>query len=173
MAASSETLPDVVDVSEPCTAPERIVLDGTYVKLVPIERSHTEEIWPLLEGPENALVWKWWPGGPYSDIKAYDDAWKELYDKKDPLFWAMVESKTEKCQGYAILGEVNLKHRVIGAGMFITLPMQKTTAATEAFYLIARLAFSLGFRRLAWWTSTFNMPSRRAAERFGFSMSRT
>jgi RimJ/RimL family protein N-acetyltransferase len=171
MATPSKTLGDVVDVSQPCTPPERIIIDGTYVNLVPMQASHTEEIWPLLESPHNDSIWKWWLAGPYPNIKAYEDHISELYDKTDPLFWAIVESKSGKCQGYAILGEVDLKNRVIEAGMFVTLALQRTTAATEAFYLIGRYAFSLGFRRLVWRTNSFNLPSRRAAERYGFSMS--
>jgi len=49
-------------------------------------------------------------------------------------------------------------------------PLQRTTAATEAIYLLARHAFDdLGYRRLEWKCNALNAASRRAAERFGFT----
>ncbi len=43
-------------------------------------------------------------------------------------------------------------------------------AATEAFFLFARHAFDdLGYRRYEWKCNDRNGPSKRAAERFGFS----
>jgi RimJ/RimL family protein N-acetyltransferase len=48
--------------------------------------------------------------------------------------------------------------------------MQRTRAATEAIYLLARHAFDdLGYRRLEWKCNALNAASRRAAERFGFT----
>jgi RimJ/RimL family protein N-acetyltransferase len=48
--------------------------------------------------------------------------------------------------------------------------LQRTTAATEAIYLLAKRAFEEhGHRRLEWTCDALNAPSRRAAERFGFS----
>ena len=50
------------------------------------------------------------------------------------------------------------------------VPLQRTTAATEAIYLLARHAFDdLGYRRLEWKCNALNAASRRAAERFGFT----
>ena len=47
--------------------------------------------------------------------------------------------------------------------------LQRTTAATEAIFLVAGHAFDdLGYRRLEWKCNALNGPSRRAAERFGF-----
>ena len=47
-------------------------------------------------------------------------------------------------------------------------PLQRTTAATEAIYLLSRHAFDdLGYRRLEWKCNALNVASRRAAERFG------
>src|SRR5208283_3837407 len=47
---------------------------------------------------------------------------------------------------------------------------KRTTAATEAIYLLARHAFDdLGYRRLEWKCNSLNAASRRAAERFGFT----
>jgi RimJ/RimL family protein N-acetyltransferase len=49
-------------------------------------------------------------------------------------------------------------------------PLQRTTAATEAIYLLAQHAFDdLGYRRLEWKCNALNAASRRAAERFGFT----
>jgi RimJ/RimL family protein N-acetyltransferase len=49
-------------------------------------------------------------------------------------------------------------------------PLQRTPAATEAIYLLAREAFDgLGNRRLEWKCDAANARSRRAAERFGFT----
>jgi RimJ/RimL family protein N-acetyltransferase len=48
--------------------------------------------------------------------------------------------------------------------------LQRTTAATEAIYLLAHHAFDdLGYRRLEWKCNALNVASRRAAERFGFT----
>jgi Acetyltransferase (GNAT) domain len=49
-------------------------------------------------------------------------------------------------------------------------PLQRTTAATEAIYLLLRHAFDdLGYRRVEWKCNALNAASRRAAERFGFT----
>ena len=48
--------------------------------------------------------------------------------------------------------------------------LQRTRQATEAIYLMAKHAFDdLGNRRLEWKCDSLNEPSKRAAERFGFT----
>jgi RimJ/RimL family protein N-acetyltransferase len=47
-------------------------------------------------------------------------------------------------------------------------PLQRTTAATEAMWLIARHVFELGYRRYEWKCDALNVPSRAAATRLGF-----
>jgi len=48
--------------------------------------------------------------------------------------------------------------------------LQRTAAATEAMYLFARYVFEdLGYRRYEWKCNALNEPSRRAAERLGFT----
>jgi RimJ/RimL family protein N-acetyltransferase len=48
--------------------------------------------------------------------------------------------------------------------------MQRTTAATEAIYLLLRHAFDdLGYRRVEWKCNAENARSRAAADRFGFT----
>ncbi|HET9948325.1 MAG TPA: GNAT family protein, partial [Longimicrobiales bacterium] len=48
--------------------------------------------------------------------------------------------------------------------------LRRTPAATEAMYLMMRRAFDeLGYRRYEWKCDALNAPSRRAAERLGFT----
>lgn len=47
--------------------------------------------------------------------------------------------------------------------------LQRSAAATEAMYLLARYVFEhLGFRRYEWKLNDLNAPSHRAARRLGF-----
>jgi RimJ/RimL family protein N-acetyltransferase len=61
--------------------------------------------------------------------------------------------------------------RVIEVGSIIySSALQRTRAATEAMYLLARHVFEdLGYRRYEWKCNALNAPSRRAAERLGFT----
>ena len=48
--------------------------------------------------------------------------------------------------------------------------MQRTRAGTESMFLLLRLAMDeLGYRRMVWKCNALNAPSRRAAERLGFT----
>jgi RimJ/RimL family protein N-acetyltransferase len=62
-------------------------------------------------------------------------------------------------------------HGVIEVGNILLAPsLQRTTAATEAMYLMASHAFEfLGYRRYEWKCDAENLPSRRAALRLGFT----
>lgn len=65
---------------------------------------------------------------------------------------------------------MNLPNRVIEVGSILYAPaLQRTPAATEVQYLLARYVFeTLGFRRYEWKCNDLNGPSKRAAGRLGF-----
>jgi RimJ/RimL family protein N-acetyltransferase len=73
--------------------------------------------------------------------------------------------------GWLTLLDVQPRHAVIELGSIWFSPgLQRTTAATEAIYLLLRhAADDLGYRRLAWKCNALNAPSKRAAERLGFT----
>jgi RimJ/RimL family protein N-acetyltransferase len=61
-------------------------------------------------------------------------------------------------------GSIEIGHIWFGASL------RRSSAATEAIYLLAAHAFDeLGYRRLEWKCNALNQASRRAAERFGFA----
>jgi RimJ/RimL family protein N-acetyltransferase len=73
--------------------------------------------------------------------------------------------------GYASYLRMEPAHGVIEVGNILLSPaLQRTTAATEAMYLMARHVFDdLGYRRYEWKCNALNNPSRRAAQRLGFT----
>ena len=66
---------------------------------------------------------------------------------------------------------IDPSNRVIEVGNILyTTAMQRTAGTTEAQYLFARYVFDvLGNRRYEWKCNNLNAPSKRAAERFGFT----
>ena len=95
-------------------------------------------------------------------------SWAEGSD--DPLFFTLVRAADERPLGVASYLRITPEHGAIEIGhIWFGEPLQRTTAATEAIYLLARHAFDeLGYRRLEWKCNALNDASRRAAERFGF-----
>jgi RimJ/RimL family protein N-acetyltransferase len=90
---------------------------------------------------------------------------------EDPLFFTLARLPEERPLGIASYLRIAPEHGTIEIGhIWFGTPMQRTTAATEAIYLLARHAFDdLGYRRLEWKCNALNAASRRAAERFGFT----
>ena len=90
---------------------------------------------------------------------------------EDPLFYALTERASGKAVGVASFLRITPEHGVIEVGNIVFAPcMQRTSLATEAMFLMMRRVFNeLGYRRYEWKCDALNAPSRRAAERFGFS----
>jgi RimJ/RimL family protein N-acetyltransferase len=98
--------------------------------------------------------------------------WFDQFSKSsDPLYMAVIDLKTERCEGRQSLMRIDCNHGVIEIGNILWGPaMSRSRVATEAFYLTAQYVFeTLGFRRFEWKCDSLNMPSLAAALRFGFT----
>jgi RimJ/RimL family protein N-acetyltransferase len=109
--------------------------------------------------------------GPFADEATFAAWIKERAALPDPFAYAIVEGENRRALGIATLMEIRPAMRVIEVGSIVYSPaLQKTPLATEAQFLLARYAFeSLGYRRYEWKCNALNAPSRRAAERYGFT----
>jgi RimJ/RimL family protein N-acetyltransferase len=116
-------------------------------------------------------IWTYLPDGPYESPGHLRGmlAWAASSD--DPLFFTLAALPGDRPLGIASYLRITPEFGVIEIGhIWFGRPLQRTTAATEAIYLLAREAFDgLGYRRLEWKCNALNAPSRRAAERFGFT----
>jgi RimJ/RimL family protein N-acetyltransferase len=124
---------------------------------------------PLFEAGCEPAIWTYLPYGPYASVEELRAALEEEAASEDPIFYAVEVDGTPL--GIVSYLRITPEHRVVEIGhIWFGTPLQRTTAATEAIYLLARHVFDdLGWRRLEWKCNAANAQSRGAAERFGFT----
>jgi RimJ/RimL family protein N-acetyltransferase len=157
----------------PVEPPGRDTLHGSHVLVRPLDAAADAESLYAVSHPPNGdpAIWTYLFEGPYESLELFQHDLKRAEASEDPLFFTLVSVPDERPLGFASYLRIEPEHGTIEIGnvMFGT-PLQRTTAATEAIFLLARHAFDdLGYRRLEWKCNALNAPSRRAAERFGFS----
>jgi len=134
---------------------------------------HGHSIWSAVDGRDS--VWSWLGDGPYAHEEDFLQAIRAKEAGISAQFFAICPKRpseeVESAAGYASLMRIDAPNGVIEVGNIMFSPkLQRTRAATEAIYLMTRYVFDeLGYRRYEWKCNVLNLPSRRAAERFGFS----
>ena len=157
----------------PASRPQRTDLRGSYVALRPIQpEADAEALYAVSHPPSgDARIWTYLPDGPYEGVRAMHDHLVLASALQDPLFFTIALLPDERPAGVASYLRITPEHGVIEIGhIWFGVTLHRTTAASEAIFLLARPAFDeLGDRRLEWKCNALNAPSRRAAERFGFT----
>ena len=153
--------------------PPRTPMQERTVRLEPLDpERHGSALFRAAEGPgADSRLWDWLPVGPFGSQAAFRGWLDPLPASDDPLFFAIPTEPDGVPRGMASFLRITLQHGVVEIGhIWLGVGLQRTTAATEAMYLLARRAFEeLGYRRLEWKCDTRNARSRRAALRLGFT----
>lgn len=153
--------------------PAATELRGSYVVLRPLDPGEdAESLYAASHAPAgDPRIWTYLFDGPYESREQMREALDWAQDSEDPLFFVVVPLPGQAPLGIASYLRITPLHGVIEIGHIWFGPtLQRTAAATEAIYLLARHAFDdLGYRRLEWKCDALNAASRRAAVRFGFS----
>jgi RimJ/RimL family protein N-acetyltransferase len=159
--------------STPRPLPARVKLRGVHVELEPLHRRHAEELWRAAQAGSGSGddSWAYMGYGPFTTREAMERFVAEFGSTHDPMVWAARPVATGVVTGWLALMDIQPKNAAIELGNIWFGPaMQRTRAATEAMFLLLRLAADdLGYRRLVWKCNALNEPSRRAAERLGFT----
>jgi RimJ/RimL family protein N-acetyltransferase len=156
----------------PARRPARITLEGAYTTLVPLDAlTHARDLYAPTHGAERQTLWRYLWDGPFASEAEFRAALERKAASDDPLFFAITGPRSGRALGYASYLRIEPGHRCIEVGSILFAPeLQRTVAATEAMYLMARHAFEdLGYRRYEWKCDALNRPSIRAALRLGFT----
>ena len=158
-----------LDDPSPRPEPPRTEMAGRYCSVVPLTLDHADDLYLAFRADEDDRNWTYLPNGPYHDPGAFRDWVASAVVKDDPLMHAIV------ADGHAVGHASYLRIMPASASIevgFINLSpaLQRTQAATEFQFLMMQRAFDeLGYRRYEWKCDALNAPSRRAAERLGFT----
>jgi RimJ/RimL family protein N-acetyltransferase len=156
----------------PVEPPAREELRGRTVLLRPFDPERdAEPFFRETHAPDgDPSIWTYLPDGPYESVGQMRAALAGAAESEDPLWFTIVPADGEPA-GRVSYMRIDPAMGVIEiGGIFFGPRLQRTTASTEAIYLLARHAFEdLGYRRLEWKCNALNEPSRRAAARFGFT----
>ena len=150
------------------TFPPAEPLQGEHVTLVPLNsEEHRQALFNAYE-PADDSMWTYMPFGPFYTPNDLEDAFTFLLTMDDGQAYAIV---VHGCVvGFLSYLRINPTGGSIEIGSIAFSPkLQRTTAATEALFLLIKQSFDLGFRRCEWKCDDLNAPSRSAATRLGFT----
>ena len=171
-APAARPIGPLVD-AHPAKRPERVTLKGRWVTLAPLDApAHSKDLFEASSGDSTReAVWDYLFNGPFADLEEFTADVELKAKAADPHYFAIVDNASGRAVGYESLMRIDAPNRVIEVGGIMYTPkMQRTPGATEAQYLLATYVFDeLGYRRYEWKCNALNAPSRRAAERFGFT----
>ena len=153
----------------PPPAPPRVGWEGQWARLEPLQaEAHAALLFRAFEGHDP--VWAWLPYGPFHSASQYHRWVRDASEKDDPLFMAIYDKEAGRWGGVASYLRIDRPNGSIEVGHINFSPsLQRTRAASEALLRMISWAFEAGYRRFEWKCNARNMPSRRAAERLGFS----
>ncbi|MCA1951723.1 MAG: GNAT family N-acetyltransferase [Hyphomicrobiales bacterium] len=146
-------------------------LQGRYCRLEPLDPArHGDDLFAasMAPGAEERHRYLFETPMERGDFQA----WLETRAaSEDPLFFAVIDAETGRCEGRQTLMRIDTIHGVIEIGSILWGPaIARSRVATEALYLFAAYVFDdLGYRRFEWKCNSANAPSKRAAARFGFT----
>lgn len=172
MTRSVDNSPPESDGLENWRAPARPdgeVLSGRFARLEKLDAdTHAHDLFEAYRGHDQ--VWDYLPYGPFQEFDAYDAWVRGIVKDEATLFYAILDTATDKAVGVGSYLRIDPANGSIEVGHLNFSPrLQRTKTATEAMFLMMQWAFEAGYRRYEWKCDASNLPSRRAAERLGFS----
>lgn len=153
-----------------CEPPQRKVMDGSYVRLEPLEvEKHGDGLFEAATEGDADGRFRWLPEETPSTREEFQTWLLMAQGSQDPMYFAVIDKKTGKVAGRQTMMRMDPKNGVAEIGHIHWGPLiQQTPATTEAFYLFASHLFDeLGYRRFEWKCNNRNTASKDAALRYG------
>jgi RimJ/RimL family protein N-acetyltransferase len=148
-----------------------VTLQGRFCRLEPLDpERHGDALFAASMAPGAKDRFRYLFDEP-QDRAAFDAWLARAAASDDPLFHAVIDVASGRCEGRQSFLRITPEHGVIEIGSILWGPaIARTRVATEALFLAARHVFDdLGYLRFEWKCDARNTPSRRAAHRFGFT----
>ena len=144
-------------------------ITGRFVHLTPLSaQEHAADLYQAFGGYDK--IWDYMASGPFISSAQFFKWVSDTTANDDCVYFAIRDMTTGQLGGVVSYLRIAPNQGSIEVGNIALAPhFQKTTAATEAMYLMMKWAFEAGYRRYEWKCNALNIPSRRAAQRLGLS----
>jgi RimJ/RimL family protein N-acetyltransferase len=151
--------------------PPRDPMQGKYCRLEPLNPDcHAKDLFEANAHDKEGRNWTYLFDEPPRTFEDYTERLHKMALGSDPLFFTIILNEANKAAGVASYLRITPNAGSIEVGSINFSPLlQRTPASTEAMYLMMKNAFELGYRRYEWKCDALNAPSRKAAQRLGFS----
>ena len=165
----SRPLGPIVENWAGATRPVDVALRGNWAALRMLHASRDAAgLWAVFK--DAPWVWDYLFGVPPADEVAFTDVMQAIADRRFEPCFTISGANDPAPLGYACFLNVQSEVGSVEIGNVNLSPaLQQTPIATEAFFLMIDWAISNGYRRVEWKCNALNRPSRKAAQRFGFS----
>lgn len=164
-------MPEDLKNWSPRPRPGREVLEGRYVRLEPLDaQKHGDGLFEASSVTDADTRFRWLFDVPPENRQVFQPWLENATASEDPLFFVVIDKASGRIGGRQTLMRIDPKHGVVEIGNVYWGPLiSRRPAATEAQFLFTQYVFDrLGYRRYEWKCHNENLPSKRAAERFGF-----
>jgi RimJ/RimL family protein N-acetyltransferase len=151
--------------------PPHVPLSGHFCRIEPVDvEQHADDLHSAYSTALDERDWTYMSGGPFANAASFRSYLTKVAASRDPLHYTIIDLATNEPVGMFALMRIDRGNGVIEIGHVVYSPLiKRTTAATEAIFLLLRHVFDdLGYRRCEWKCDDLNAPSRAAALRYGF-----
>ncbi|MEZ5894163.1 MAG: GNAT family protein [Parvularculaceae bacterium] len=145
---------------------------GRYVTVEPAAfPDAAEELFSVLGGASNDDLWTYIPIGPFESAEQLGAVMSHVGAQGGWITHLFRDARDGAPLGMASYMRIRPEAGSAEVGCVVfSKKLQRTPAATEAMYLMARHVFDdLGYRRYEWKCNDANAASKRAAIRLGFT----
>jgi len=156
---------------KPCAPPALSIVSGAFVQIDAFSPERDRDaLFAAIDGAGNDALWRYIPFGPHASADALAGALSFLAGDRGWQTHIIRARETGEVLGMASYMRIRPEAGSVEIGcIMFSEQLQKTPAATEAMYLLARHIFDdLSYRRYEWKCNDENAASKSAAERLGF-----
>jgi len=152
--------------------PDLKTVEGGSVRIDRAQFSEgNEALFAAIGGPGNDDLWRYIPIGPFDDAQTLGSTIKAVGEHHNWQTHILRAPDTGDVLGMASYMRIRPEAGSAEVGCIVfSKKLKRTSAATEAMYLMAKHIFDdLGYRRYEWKCDNANEASKRAALRLGFT----
>lgn len=152
--------------------PGDVSLQGRFCRLEPLDvERHATALYEAYSAAPDGRDWTYMVAGPFDSAADYRAYAETAARSADPKHYAVIDLELGKPVGTLSLMRIDPANGAIEVGNVAFSPLLKQQpTSTEAQFLLMQYVFDdLGYRRYEWKCDSLNAPSRKAAQRLGFS----